>query len=212
VTPTNRLKESSPPASGTILSVQRPTDRSARHARRQASAGREHGGSSSPISQLTRACDLWGKTSVVAGHGNDYATIYRQLDRAQGSWCRTSHARRGHAWCRGNSRPSASRHVHDPRASASAISEKRNDQSLLIVSRICRVRRLDRSSGATSTVLRAPNEWRPRWANETWQPTSRRRSTGADQDLPVGGSPVGRHPANVERTRRWRARRDDSFF
>jgi 2-keto-3-deoxy-L-rhamnonate aldolase RhmA len=37
------------------------------------------------LGNLTRACDLWGKTSVVRVMENDYATIYRTLDRgAQG--------------------------------------------------------------------------------------------------------------------------------
>jgi 4-hydroxy-2-oxoheptanedioate aldolase len=42
------------------------------------------GGTNDPdlIDQLgTRACDLWGKTSVVRVMDNDYATIYRTLDR-----------------------------------------------------------------------------------------------------------------------------------
>jgi 2-keto-3-deoxy-L-rhamnonate aldolase RhmA len=33
------------------------------------------------LGNLTRACDLWGKTSVVRVQDNDYATIYRTLDR-----------------------------------------------------------------------------------------------------------------------------------
>lgn len=37
------------------------------------------------LGNLTRACDLWGMTSVVRVMNNDYATIYRTLDRgAQG--------------------------------------------------------------------------------------------------------------------------------
>src|SRR5947208_7287065 len=37
------------------------------------------------LGNLTRACDLWGKTSIVRVMDNDYATIYRTLDRgAQG--------------------------------------------------------------------------------------------------------------------------------
>jgi 2-keto-3-deoxy-L-rhamnonate aldolase RhmA len=37
------------------------------------------------LGNLTRACDLWSKTSVVRVMDNDYATIYRTLDRgAQG--------------------------------------------------------------------------------------------------------------------------------
>jgi 4-hydroxy-2-oxoheptanedioate aldolase len=37
------------------------------------------------LGNLTRACDLWGLTSVVRVMDNDYATIYRTLDRgAQG--------------------------------------------------------------------------------------------------------------------------------
>ena len=37
------------------------------------------------LGNLTRACDLWGKTPVVRVMDNDYATIYRTLDRgAQG--------------------------------------------------------------------------------------------------------------------------------
>src|SRR2546421_11660608 len=33
------------------------------------------------LGNLARACDLWGKTSVVRVMDNDYATIYRTLDR-----------------------------------------------------------------------------------------------------------------------------------
>jgi 2-keto-3-deoxy-L-rhamnonate aldolase RhmA len=46
----------------------------------------EHGGVDyADLGNLTRACDLWGKTSVVRVMDSDYATIYRTLDRgAQG--------------------------------------------------------------------------------------------------------------------------------
>jgi 2-keto-3-deoxy-L-rhamnonate aldolase RhmA len=46
----------------------------------------EHGGVDyADLGNLTRACDLWGKASVVRVMDNDYATIYRTLDRgAQG--------------------------------------------------------------------------------------------------------------------------------
>ena len=46
----------------------------------------EHGGVDyGDLGNLTRACDLWGKTSIVRVMDNDYATIYRTLDRgAQG--------------------------------------------------------------------------------------------------------------------------------
>jgi 4-hydroxy-2-oxoheptanedioate aldolase len=46
----------------------------------------EHGGVDyADLGNLTRACDIWGKTSVVRVMDNDYATIYRTLDRgAQG--------------------------------------------------------------------------------------------------------------------------------
>ena len=46
----------------------------------------EHGGVDfADLGNLTRACDLWGTTSVVRVMDNDYATIYRTLDRgAQG--------------------------------------------------------------------------------------------------------------------------------
>jgi len=46
----------------------------------------EHGGVDfGELGNLTRACDVWGKTSVVRVMDNDYATIYRTLDRgAQG--------------------------------------------------------------------------------------------------------------------------------
>jgi 4-hydroxy-2-oxoheptanedioate aldolase len=46
----------------------------------------EHGGVDyADLGNLTRACDVWGKTSVVRVMDNDYATIYRTLDRgAQG--------------------------------------------------------------------------------------------------------------------------------
>ncbi len=37
------------------------------------------------ISDLTRACDLWGMTSILRIHQNEYGVIYRALDRgAQG--------------------------------------------------------------------------------------------------------------------------------
>src|SRR5262249_22809438 len=42
----------------------------------------EHGGVDyADLGNLTRACDLWSKTSVVRVMDNDYATIYRTLDR-----------------------------------------------------------------------------------------------------------------------------------
>ncbi len=42
----------------------------------------EHGGVDwADLGNLTRACDLWGKTSVVRVMDNDYARIYRTLDR-----------------------------------------------------------------------------------------------------------------------------------
>src|SRR2546423_7005464 len=42
----------------------------------------EHGGVDyADLGNLTRACDLWGMTSVVRVMDNDYATIYRTLDR-----------------------------------------------------------------------------------------------------------------------------------
>jgi 4-hydroxy-2-oxoheptanedioate aldolase len=46
----------------------------------------EHGGVDfADLGNLTRACDLWGAASVVRVRDNDYATIYRTLDRgAQG--------------------------------------------------------------------------------------------------------------------------------
>jgi len=46
----------------------------------------EHGGVDyADLGNLTRACDLWGMTSVVRVMDNDYATVYRTLDRgAQG--------------------------------------------------------------------------------------------------------------------------------
>ncbi len=46
----------------------------------------EHGGVDyADLGNLTRACDLWGKTPIVRVMDNDYATIYRTLDRgAQG--------------------------------------------------------------------------------------------------------------------------------
>jgi 4-hydroxy-2-oxoheptanedioate aldolase len=46
----------------------------------------EHGGVDyADLGNLTRACDLWGVASVVRVMDNDYATIYRTLDRgAQG--------------------------------------------------------------------------------------------------------------------------------
>src|ERR1043166_1563817 len=46
----------------------------------------EHGGVDyAALGNLTRACDLWSVTSVVRVMDNDYATIYRTLDRgAQG--------------------------------------------------------------------------------------------------------------------------------
>src|SRR5439155_1103601 len=46
----------------------------------------EHGGVDyADLGNLTRACDLWGMTSVVRVMDNDYSTIYRTLDRgAQG--------------------------------------------------------------------------------------------------------------------------------
>ena len=48
----------------------------------------EHGGVDyADLGNLTRACDLWGKTSVVRVMNNDYATIYRTLDRGAQAIC-----------------------------------------------------------------------------------------------------------------------------
>ena len=48
----------------------------------------EHGGVDyADLGNLTRACDLWGKTSVVRVMDNDYATIYRTLDRGAQAIC-----------------------------------------------------------------------------------------------------------------------------
>jgi len=42
----------------------------------------EHGGVDfKDVSDLTRACDLWGATSIVRVHQNEYGVIYRTLDR-----------------------------------------------------------------------------------------------------------------------------------
>jgi 4-hydroxy-2-oxoheptanedioate aldolase len=48
----------------------------------------EHGGVDfSDISDLTRACDLWGKTSITRVHQNEAGVIYRTLDRGSQSIC-----------------------------------------------------------------------------------------------------------------------------
>jgi 4-hydroxy-2-oxoheptanedioate aldolase len=64
------------------------------------------------LGNLTRACDLWGKTSVVRVMDNDYATIYRTLDRGAQGICVP--------------------HVNT-RAEAEAVVEAANDQSLLLI-------------------------------------------------------------------------------
>ena len=48
----------------------------------------EHGGIDfADISDLTRACDLWDKTSITRVHQNEAGVIYRTLDRGSQSIC-----------------------------------------------------------------------------------------------------------------------------
>ncbi|MEC9450813.1 MAG: hypothetical protein FI674_01230 [SAR202 cluster bacterium] len=48
----------------------------------------EHGGVDfADISDLTRACDLWDKTSITRVHQNEAGVIYRTLDRGSQSIC-----------------------------------------------------------------------------------------------------------------------------
>ncbi|MBE32043.1 MAG: hypothetical protein CMP17_03675 [Rickettsiales bacterium] len=48
----------------------------------------EHGGVDfNDISDLTRACDLWDKTSITRVHQNEAGVIYRTLDRGSQSIC-----------------------------------------------------------------------------------------------------------------------------
>ena len=48
----------------------------------------EHGGVDfSELAQLTRACDLWGKTSITRVHQNQAGLIYRTLDRGSQGIC-----------------------------------------------------------------------------------------------------------------------------
>ena len=39
------------------------------------------------ISDITRACDLWGKTSITRVHQNEPGVIYRTLDRGSQGIC-----------------------------------------------------------------------------------------------------------------------------
>jgi len=48
----------------------------------------EHGGADfSEISDMTRACDIWGKTSITRVHQNESGVIYRTLDRGSQGIC-----------------------------------------------------------------------------------------------------------------------------
>ena len=48
----------------------------------------EHGGVDfSELSNLTRACDIWGKTSITRVHQNQAGLIYRTLDRGSQGIC-----------------------------------------------------------------------------------------------------------------------------
>ena len=174
----------------------------------------EHGGVDyADLGNLTRACDLWGMTSVVRVMDNDYATIYRTLDRgAQGIV--VPHV---------NTRPEAEAVVEAgkfaPLGKRGMFTSRQgfgvgdylktaNDQSLLIVliedivggaqSR----RRSSRSTTSTSSSWRRAT-WRPRWARSaTWLTRrSRRRSTARSRRSSQAGRTAGTlvSAANVER-------------
>src|SRR5881296_3530987 len=99
----------------------------------------EHGGVDyADLGNLTRACDLWGKTSVVRVMDNDYATIYRTLDRgAQGIVVPhvNSHAEAESVVAGGKFAPLGKRGMFTSRQGFGVgdYLKTANDQSLLIV-------------------------------------------------------------------------------
>ena len=62
------------------------------------------------IADLTRACDIWGVTSIVRVNHAEPGLIYRNARPGSAglSWCRTStpRTRRGRSWTRQSLRPS----------------------------------------------------------------------------------------------------------
>jgi len=85
------------------------------------------------LGNLTRACDLWGKTSVVRVMDNDYATIYRTLDRgAQGI---NTRAEAESVVAAGKFAPLGKRGMYTSRQGfgVEGYLKTANDQSLLIV-------------------------------------------------------------------------------
>ena len=174
----------------------------------------EHGGVDyADLGNLTRACDLWGKTSVVRVMDNDYATIYRTLDRgAQGIWCPTStRAPRPRRWWRpAKFAPLGKRGMYTSRQGfgVDGYLKTANDQSLLIVLIEDIVggaqSRRDPQGRATSTSSSwRPATWRPRWATSaTWAiPEVQQTIDGAIKKIVQSGRVAGTlvSAANVER-------------
>ena len=140
------------------------------------------------LGNLTRACDLWGKTSVVRVMDNDYATIYRTLDRgAQGIVVPhvNTRAEADAVVAAGKFAPLGKRGMYTSRQGfgVDGYLKTANDQSLLIVliEDIVAVRASTRSSRSTRSTASSWRRvtWRPRWGRSaTWgTPTSSRRST-----------------------------------
>jgi len=162
----------------------------------------EHGGVDyADLGNLTRACDLWGMTSVVRVMDNDYATIYRTLDAARrASSCRTSTAApKPRRWSRpASSRRSQARHVHQsPGFWVGDYLKTANDQSLLIVllEDIVAVENLDEilKVDHIDVFFVAPSDLATSMGHigDMGHPESSRRSTGDREDRPV--RPRGRY-------------------
>ena len=111
----------------------------------------EHGGVDyADLGNLTRACDLWGKTSVVRVMDNDYATIYRTLDRGAQAIVVphvNSHAEAEAVVAAGKFAPQGKRGMFTSRQGFGVgdYFQRANDQSLLIalIEDIAAVRNLD---------------------------------------------------------------------
>src|SRR5262250_217906 len=165
------------------------------------------------LGNLTRACDLWGKTSVVRVMDNDYATIYRTLDRgAQGIVVPhvNSRAEAESVVAAGKFAPLGKRGMYTSRQGfgVDGYLKTANDQSLLIVliEDIVAVRALDE-------ILKAGHIDGPdRQHGASRGPADHRRCY--QEDRPV--RPRGRHLGQRRQRRALhapgRARRDDELL
>src|ERR1043166_8781577 len=134
----------------------------------------EHGGVDyADLGNLTRACDLWGKTSIVRVMDNEYATIYRTLDRGAQGICVPHVNTRAEAEAvvaAAKFAPLGKRGMFTSRQGFGVgdYFKTANDQSLLLIliEDIVAVRNLERSSRSTPSTSSSwrrtiwPRRWR----------------------------------------------------